>query len=633
MLEWVDWLIIIAFLLLSLAIGLYYRKQAGKNISEFFLGGRNIPWYVAGVSMVATTFAADTPLAVTELVAKGGIAMNWLWWSFLFGGALTTFFFAHLWQRAQVLTELEFIELRYSGKLAAFLRGFRSVYLGIFMNCMIIGWVNLAMISLLQVFFDLGYQEAFWATAGLMLLASFYSALSGLRGVAVTDFVQFIIAMTGCIVLAFLVLHSDTIGGMDGLKSVLPADTFRFLPVVGGEVSTGSAMQTFTISIGAFLSFVAIQWWASWYPGAEPGGGGYIAQRMMSTKDEKSAVAATLLFQIGHYCLRPWPWIITALCAVALYQPAIVNPELHQVLETTEAGSLQEFQQVYGQALSPAEVSQVRFYYEPRLGFVFTMRDFLPTGLKGLLLVAFIAAYLSTISTQVNWGASYVLNDLYKRFIRREGPNEEADNRHYVGASKVISLIVMAVSLCVTPFLNSIAGVWEFILQCGAGLGLVLILRWYWYRVNAWSEISATVAPLVGFLLGKYVLEPALGPAFADNNGVFIFNVLFTTACWLAVTFLTRPTDNALLEKFYDRVRPGGWWPAAWKMQYTAHNRLPYLFVCWFLSVTMIYSILFATGKLLLQEYTAGFIILTLAIVSGFLLAYFMGKKGRGLRE
>lgn len=582
-LETIDWIIIASFLILSLYIGLKFKNKASSSLANFFLGGRNLPWYIAGMSMVATTFAADTPLAVTELVAQNGISSNWIWWNFLIGGMLTTFFFANLWRRANVLTELELIELRYSGKPAAILRGFKSIYLGLFMNVLIIGWVNLAMVSIIQVFFDVDPAIAFWYTIGVMIIAMIYSSLSGLLGVAITDTIQFVIAMVGCIILAVIVVNSDKIGGITALKTKLPEGTLNFLPQIGGK--EGTSLSTLTISVGAFFSFAAIQWWASWYPGAEPGGGGYIAQRMMSTKNEKDAVFATLFFQIAHYCLRPWPWIIVGLCSLVLY------PELT----------------------------------DKKLGFVMAMKDFLPTGLKGLLFVAFLAAYMSTISTQLNWGASYLVNDLYKRFIKKSVNKEstEQEEKHYVKVSKLSTILIMIIGAFVTTQINSISAVWEFIMECGAGLGLVLILRWYWWRINAWSEIVATLAPFVGFIIGHYVLIDLFGDSFTENRGPFMFTVLFTTVSWLLVTFLTKPSEHATLQSFYNLVKPDGNWKP-FKSSKTDNSNLLKLFVCWISSIILTYSLLFFTGKLILLEYTQSLIFFISAVISFVILRYFL---------
>ena len=513
-----DWSIIALFLIISLLVGLKFRARASKSLSEFFLGGRNLPWYIAGISMVATTFAADTPLAVTELVANNGIAGNWLWWNMLFGGMLTTFFFARLWRRANILTELELIEMRYSGLEAAFLRGFKSIYMGLFMNTLIIGWVNVAMLSILTVFFDIPESEVIWYAGVAMLIAALYSVLSGLWGVAITDVIQFVIAMTGCIILAFLVVNSEEIGGISGLKERLPAESLKFFPTLKGSTAS-EVVSTLSLSIGAFLAYVSVQWWASWYPGAEPGGGGYIAQRMMSTKNEKHSIFATLFFQIAHYCIRPWPWIIVGLCCLILYPDLGVD--------------------------------------DKKLGYVMAMKDFLPVGLKGLLIVAFLAAYMSTISTQLNWGASYLTNDLYKRFIRPESSfaDQEKVQSHYVNAGRVFTVAIMLLSLYTTSVITTISGVWHFIIECGAGLGLVLILRWYWERINAWSEISATLAPFFFYWLGNFQLDLAFPVSYFLTVGG-------TTVTWLIVTFATQRVNADTLKKFYDTVQPGGWWPS-----------------------------------------------------------------------
>jgi solute:Na+ symporter, SSS family len=626
MLAPIDWIIIISFLLLSLGIGIYYRQAAGKSLSDFFLGGRNLPWYVAGLSMVATTFAADTPLAVSELVSQGGIAKNWLWWSFLIGGALTTFFFASLWRRSGVLTELEFITLRYEGKAAHLLRSVKAVYLGLIINAVIIAWVNLAMMTLLQVFFDLGRVDAILCTFGLMILAVIYSSLSGLKGVAITDTVQFAIAMIGCVILAVIVVNSDEVGGMAKLKTTLPSQTFDFLPSVNDGGS--GIIQGFSLSIGAFLSFVAIQWWASWYPGAEPGGGGYVAQRMMSTRNETESVWATLLFQVGHYCIRPWPWIVVGLCAIALYSPEITNPLLNtQLLEastaeaaaTNYAGSAADFIEM-NEVSDAASIKSVEYFYSPRLGFVYAMKDFLPAGLVGLLLTAFMAAYLSTISTQVNWGASYLVNDLLL-------PNyPKLKNRNVVDLSRLVSVVVMIAGAAVTPMVTSISGVWAFIMQCGAGLGLVLILRWYWWRVNAWSELTATIVPLFAYGISFFYLNDLLGQSYIDNNGPFFFTVSVTTISWLGVTLISGPQSIESLKSFFIKVRPMGSWP----IEFTANTRhnagLKYAFGGWISMVAFIVFTLFCIGNFILLNTSLAMYQSIGAIISIFALRYFLKK-------
>lgn len=559
----IDWIVVIFFLALFIFIGIRFRGNAGNSLTDFFLGGRNLPWYVAGVSMVATTFAADTPLWVTEKIAQHGISGNWLWWNMLIGGMLTTFFFARLWRRAEIITELEFLELRYSGPIARLLRGVKAVYLGLFLNVIIIGWVNAALISIIEVFFEVPYQTAFWVVAGAMVLVAFYSSIAGLLGIAMTDFAQFIIAMTGCIILAIIALNAPEVGGVEGLKDKLPDWRLSLFPEIGGS---DLAVGTFSLTAGAFFSYITLQWWASWYPGNEPGGGGYISQRMMSAKDEKNAIYSSLFFQIAHYCLRPWPWIIVGLCALVLY------PDL------------------------PIEDS--------RKGFIMVMRDYLPDGIKGLLFVGFLSAYMSTISTQLNWGSSYLTNDLYKRFMKKESDfeTEEAAQKNYVKAGRIITVIIMIVGLFVTSQITMIDSAAQFLIASGAGLGMVLILRWYWWRINAWSELVATVAPFIGMAIANFVLPEFVSEEFYRQNGDFIFTVIFTTICWLMVTFLTSPTDWKTLQKFYQRVRPAGWW-RPFKDGGKYNRDLPYLFVSWISGVLMVYGILFFIGYWILEEW------------------------------
>jgi len=572
----IDWAIVVFYFLGSALVGVYYAKRAGGSMQDFFLSGRNLPWWLAGTSMVATTFAADTPLAVTELVAKNGIAGNWLWWNFVFGGIFTVFFFARLWRRAGIMTDVEFVELRYSGKPAAFLRGFRSLYLGILMNCIVMAWVNTAMASILEGMFGIPKEQVMWYLVGALVVTAIYSALSGLWGVAVTDAFQFVLAMTGCTTLAVVVLRLPEIGGMAGLQEKLPASTFQLLPTIGDT----SAVGAMGLTLAAFLAYVGIQWWASWYPGAEPGGGGYIAQRMMSAKNEKHSLFATLWFAVAHYCLRPWPWIIVALASLVLY------PDL------------------------PAD--------QKRLGYVYAMRDHLPAGLRGLLVASFLAAYMSTISTQLNWGCSYVINDFYKRFFR-----PDADEKSLVKVSRITTILIMVISLIVTNFISTISGAWTFIIEAGAGLGLVLILRWFWWRINAWSEIAAMITPLIvyGYLVSQTKLQ--------FPNTLFLI-VAVTTLTWIIVTFLTQPTDEKTLHNFYRRVHPGGWgWkPVAARLpEITGDTGYIRLFACWFLGVVLVYSFLFGVGKILLGNQTAGFVYLAVGIGAGFGISQLLKKE------
>lgn len=598
----IDWALIGIYLAISLLIALRFSGRAGQSLGEFFLGGRSLPWYVAGVSMVATTFAADTPLAVTELVARDGVSGNWLWWNALIGGMLTAFFFARLWRRANILTEVEFIALRYSGPQARFLRGFKAVYLGLIMNVMIIGWVNLALISLFQSFFGLTMGEAVGYTAIAMLIVAAYSSLGGLLGVAITDMVQFLIAMTGSIVLAVLVLNSEEIGGMSGLQEKLAdqQSVFSFFPEIDWG-DGGSVAGTLSLGLGSFLAFVGFQWWASWYPGSEPGGGGYVAQRMMSAKSEKDSIFATLFFQIAHYALRPWPWIIVGLCTLVLY------PELG------EAGT-------------------------ERLGYVNAMRDFLPDGLRGLLLVAFLAAYMSTISTQLNWGASYLVNDLYVPFMRPEKSfaSKEIARKNYVLAGRIATLLLMGIGLGVTTQLTSIAGVWEFIFQCGAGLGAVLIMRWFWWRINAWTEIVATATPFIvyGVIQGLPYLfnsqELLVPEPLLPHPASYFVTIAVTLVASLATLYLTAPDSEEKLLNFYRQVQPGGWWgPIRAKAGVKeGKSRTFPLVVCWLSAVVMTYSFLFTLGKFIFGENGDGLIWLSVALVSGGVCFFFMKKAG-----
>lgn len=561
-----DYLIIVLYFILSFSIAIIYSKRSGKDTSEFFLSGRNLPWYLAGLSMVATTFAADTPLAVTELVAKNGISGNWIWWNFVFGGLLTVFFFAKLWRRAGIMTEVEFAEIRYSGKPARFLRGFRAVYLGLFMNVIIMGWVNKAMISILVGIFDVPENSGLVYVFGAMFIVAVYSALSGLWGVVITDAIQFVIAMTGCIILAIIVVDSPQVGGIVGMKASLPDFIFRFFPVISeAKLAYGNVLAMTPLM---FLAYVGIQWWASWYPGAEPGGGGYVAQRMMSVKNEKHSLLATLFFQIAHYALRPWPWILVGLASLIIY------PELSKT--------------------------------NPKMGYIYAIRDFLPTGLKGLLVAAFFAAYMSTIATQLNWGTSYIINDLYKRFL-----NTSKSEKHYVLISRIFTLLLMIISAIVTLFIERISGAWEFIIECGAGVGLVLILRWYWWRINAWSEISAIITPFILLPIVKY-----FGIDFPFS---LYYLVAGTTVVWLVVTFLTKPTDEKVLIDFYKKVYPGGrlWKKISSKIpEIKEEPSFKIMFLNWVLGVILVYSSLFGIGSLILGDYSDGLIYVIIALIS-----------------
>jgi solute:Na+ symporter, SSS family len=567
-----DWTIIATYFLISLAIGVYYSKRAGKSVGEYFLSGRDLPWWLAGTSMVATTFAADTPLAVAGFVARDGIAGNWIWWNAALGSMLTVFFFARLWRRAGIMTDVEFAELRYTGRPAAILRGFRALYLGWPINCVIIGWVNLAMAKILAV--TMGWDRL---TAVLVSLAitGFYSALSGLWGVVVTDFFQFAFAIAGTTALAWFALQAPGVGGISGLLEKLPSSTFEFVPRIGEADPAGVGLA---LPLASFFAFVGVQWWASWYPGQEPGGGGYIAQRMMSARDERHSFFATLWFTVAHYCLRPWPWILVGLASLILY-PGLADKEA---------------------------------------GYVMVMRDFLPPGWRGVLIAAFFAAYMSTISTQLNWGTSYIVNDFYRRFVRTDGTEQ-----HYVWVSRFATIVTMVLGAIVTFYLDSIRQAWEFVLESGAGIGLVLILRWYWWRVNAWSEIAAMVAPALGFFYLK-----------AFTSIVFPYTLLYlvawTTICWLVVTLATPPEPEAHLVSFYRRVRPGGpgWGPIARKAGGPPPEPIGGLVIDWVAGWVLIYAVLFGIGSAVLGSIVPALACFAVATVATFVIWRDLQRRG-----
>src|SRR6516165_972705 len=574
-LTYLDWACIALYFLGNFAIGLYYRRRAGKSISEFFLSGRNVPWWLAGTSMVATTFAADTPLAVTGMVARGGIAGNWLWWSFVASGMLTVFFYARLWRRCGVMTDIEFAEVRYSGKPAAFLRGFRALYLGIPINCIVLGWVNLAMVEILMLTLGLTRLQALMAVVGMIALTSAISTLSGLWGVLVTDLFQFFIKMTMVTVLAFAAVQA--VGGMSALKLKLELlDQARGVhPGSHGSVlSFVPDLSSPWMPMITFLVYISLNWWATWYPGAEPGGGGYVAQRMFSAKDEKHSLLATLWFNIAHYAIRPWPWVLVALASLVLF-PGLQDPET---------------------------------------GYVRVMIAYLPASLRGLMLAAFAAAYMSTIATQLNWGASYIVNDFYRRFLR-----PSASERHYVSVSKGATVLLTVVSAVVTFYLNSIAGAWKLLIVTGAGTGLVLLLRWYWWRINAWSEISAMATAFATSL----ALQLAAGldsDKPVDFAWIMIITVAVTTIVWLTVTFLTKPESDQTLVKFYVRARPGisGWGPIArLAPDIPDTNDGWYRALDWLAGCALIYGVLFGVGKVLLGEWATGLSLLGMGLAGG----------------
>jgi Na+/proline symporter len=572
-----DWGIIALYFVFSLGVGMALAARGGRSITQYFVGGRSLPWWLAGTSMVATTFAADTPLAVTEMVAQHGVAGNWLWWNMVMSGILTVFFYARLWRRAGVLTDVELTEIRYGGRPAAILRGFRAAYLALPINLIVMGWVNLAMAEIIRVTLEIPFLTALLIC---FFMAGAYSILSGLWGVVVTDFFQFALAMTGSIVLAVFAVNA--VGGIAGLEQGLDGvygsseAALSFFPAQGAAWMPG-------ITLAVYLG---VNWWASWYPGAEPGGGGYVAQRILSSRTERDGLLATLWFNIAHYAVRPWPWILVALASTVLY-PGLENP---------------------------------------REGYIRAVIDLLPPGLTGLVLAGFAAAYMSTISTQLNWGASYLVNDLYGRFWKKD-----ANDRELVAVGRAATALLMLASLVVTYFLTSIEGAWRFLLALGAGTGLVLILRWYWWRINAWSEISAMIASLVvsmvlWFGVGLDPNDPA------QWARIMLATVGVSTVVWLAVTLLTPAESPAVLRAFYMRVRPGGrgWKPVAGELGLGGEpvDGGPLNWTNWVAGVISVYATLFGVGSWIFGDRLRA----TLYLGASLLCFFWIGRNLRPSR-
>jgi solute:Na+ symporter, SSS family len=622
-----DWIVIAVYLALNLLISLYYRRRSSGSTEEFFVSGRNVSWWLAGTSMVATTFAADTPLLVTGLVAKNGISGNWLWWSQCLSGMMTVFFFARYWRRSEILTDVEFVELRYGGKPAAFLRAFRALYLGALMNCLILGWVIKAMISITTVLLGdaiaqgrvlevaVGGHVLMHYTLGdpahtallicVLILVPFtgiYTFIGGLWGVLVTDLFQFILKMSMIIVLAWIAVTK--IGGMTLLKIQLSHvnDAVR----QAGQ-PTGSVLSFFpsfhlgwttdaiwTLPVITLVLYLAMQWWASWYPGAEPGGGGYVAQRMFSAKDEKNSLGATLWFNIAHYALRSWPWIVTGLVAVAVYSPI---GGLHPNAE---------------------------FAAEPEKGYVMVLRDFLPPALRGLMVAAFLAAFMSTVGTQLNWGTSYLINDFYRRFVVRKG-----SEKHYVLVSKIFIVFLVVLSGYTAAHISSIQSAWQLLLGMGAGTGGVLLLRWYWWRINAWSEISSMIAAFIVSMSLQWV-------HFSGNSSVVfakstMITVMVTSVVWLTTTLLTQAESDERLAKFYRRVQPTihGWKRiAALVPEITPVRDFAANTFDWAMGCALVYCAMFGIGELVLQAWLSGLILLACASIAGWLIYWSLSKRG-----
>jgi Na+/proline symporter len=570
-----DWSVIAAYFLFNLGIGLYYSRRAGRSTNEFFLSGRDVPWWLAGTSMVATTFAADTPLVVTGLVANYGIAGNWLWWSMAMSGVLTVFLYARLWRRAGVMTDVEFAELRYSGRPAAVLRGFRALYLGIPINCIVLGWVNLAMLKILQATLGLDRGPALIVLLGILAFTAFYTTISGLWGVLVTDLFQFVLKMAMVILLAVLAVRA--VGGLDALQMKIAAiDAARG---AGSRLSFFPDRGSVWMPAMTFFVYLAVNWWSSWYPGAEPGGGGYVAQRIFSAKNERHGVLATLWFNVAHYALRPWPWILTALATIVLY------PDL-----------------------ADKESGYIKALVDPAV---------FPPALRGFMLAAFAAAYMSTIGTQLNWGASYVINDWYRRFVRRD-----RTERHYIVASQIVTVLLAGISIVVTLNLDTIGGAWKLLLVTGAGTGSVLLLRWYWWRINAWSEVSAMIvaAAVSLFLQVSWHWNSDDPMQFA---WLMLVTVAVTTIGWVGTTFLTPAEPIERLITFYRAVRPAGpgWKPvAAVAGAPPPRDSIGRQIVSWVLGCILIYALLFGIGRLILGPRLLGVALIAAALAAGTLI-------------
>ena len=580
-LENIDWLIISAFFILSLAIGIIVSKKSGKDVTEFFLSGRKMPWWLLGISMVATTFSADTPNLVTDIVRTNGVAGNWIWWAFLLTGMLTVFVYAKLWRRSEVLTDLEFYELRYSGKGAAFLRGFRAFYLGAIFNVLIMASVCLAGIKIGGALLGLSPVETLLITCTITVV---YSSIGGLRGIIITDFFQFILAMVATFWAAYEIVNLPQVAGLTNLLN--HPDVIPKLNLIPDIADTD-------LFIAVFIIPLAVQWWAVWYPGAEPGGGGYVAQRMLSAKDEKNAIWATLLFNFMHYAIRPWPWILIALASIVVFPDL---DSLRVAFPNTIVGNDLAY---------PAMIS------------------FLPPGLLGLLVASLIAAFMSTISTHLNWGSSYLVHDFYRRFFVK-GKSET----HYVSMGRVFTVLLMVFSAFFALFLNNSLQAFGIILQIGAGTGLIFILRWFWYRVNVYSELTAMIVSFLVAIIFEFII-----PNNFSVEEKLIIGVTITTISWLIVTLITPPSSIETLQNFYKKIQPGG---PGWKkvieeseakgINITGKKEkwdVPSGILCMLFGSISVYSILFGIGYLLYSKTTTGIIFMLISVVSVIVLMKF----------
>jgi Na+/proline symporter len=570
-----DWLIVAVSIVVSFIPAIVLARRAGSSTAEFFTSGRAAPWWLIGVSMVATTFSTDTPNLVTNFVRTGGVAANWAWWSFLLTGMATVFFYARLWRRSGVLTDLEFYEIRYSGRPATFVRGFRALYLGLFFNCVIMATVNLAAAKIANVLLGWPMAKTLLVCAGLNVA---FAATSGLWGVLVTDFIQFGIAMTGSFAAAVYAVRQPRVGGLAELFAKSDLKTLAFVP----------DFSDWSTALAVMIIPLTIQWWSVWYPGSEPGGGSYIAQRMLAAKSEKDALGGTLFFNAAHYALRPWPWVIVALASI------LVFPSLDDIRRTFPYvdASLIGHDMAY-----PA------------------MLTFLPPGLLGLMVAGLLAAYVSTISTHLNWGTSYIVHDFYRRFMK-----PGADERHYVLVGRLVTAALMVLAALLTFVLTTAQASFNLLLSVGAGTGLIYLLRWYWWRINAWSEIAAMVssfAVAVGFFIaGKN------GATIAANTSLLI-TIAVTTVVWIAATYLTAPTERATLVKFYRLVRPPG---RGWDSVRSeagvgsSPDSVAQSLLGWVLGCLVIYSALFGSGSFLYGRTTQGVVWTVVFVGTGIAL-------------
>ena len=580
-----DWLVLALYGLITVVIGLMVMRRAGQGRAEFFLSGRRLPWWLLGISLVATTFSTDTPNLVTDLVRSNGVSQNWVWWAFAVTGLCTVFFYAKLWRRSAALTDVAFYELRYSGKPAAFLRGFRAIYLGVFFNVMILASVNLAATKIAGVMLGWDRPTAVLIGAAVTVL---YAASSGLAGVVLTDFFQFAMAMIGSVAAAVVALNLPEVGGLSGLIAH---------PNVAPKLALVPSFADWDVAAAVFVIPLAVQWWSTWYPGAEPGGGGYVAQRMLASRNEKEAMKSTLLFNVLHYALRPWPWIIVALASLIVYP--------------TVADIATRFPN-----LDPAIVRHDLAYS--------AMLVYLPHGLLGLMVASLAAAYMSTVSTHLNWGSSYVVEDVYKRFVA-----PDASEARCVTVGRITTVVLAALSAAVSLWLQNAFQAFQIMLQVGAGTGLIYLLRWFWWRVSAWSEIAGMV---ISFLVAVYFqfLHARFGFAPVSPSGQLLWGVAITSAGWLAVTVIAPRTDARVLQAFYDKIRPlgPGWRAAVTTQPVDPAESATAAMLCWFLGIAVIYGALFGTGYFVYGRSGPGLACAALAAVAGWGLFRALPKVG-----